>query len=748
MSSDAAADRRALPATPTAFALAAFSGAALIFAVQPMVAKLVLPLLGGSPAVWNTSIAFFQAALLAGYGYAHLLQRLKSVRTQAWVHLGVLAVSALVLPLRISGVAGPPSSDMPALWLLAVLVLSIGAPFAALSATAPLVQAWHARVFRGERGEPYVLYAASNLGSLVALLAYPVLIEPLATLQGQRFGWSAGYLLFGLVMVWLAMTALRRDQPLPQTVEAPREKTGWRERLIWMGLAAMPSSLMLGVTAYLTTDVASAPFLWAVPLALYLLTFIIAFQTKPAVAPGAALLAQAVMLPVCVYLLPIVQDVAYSLPLHLAGFFFSALVCHQALVARRPEPGRLTEFYLYLSLGGVIGGAFNAFIAPVIFDRIAEYPLMLVLVALARPWRKAPPNYLESCVFVTGVLAAAFAWFVIKDPPRHILTFNAYDTVRVALIVTVISAFILRDGARNFAAMLAILSISADAVGNRHEVVARDRSFFGVLTQTRTNVPELGGELRLLFNGTTLHGAQARDPRYHCQPLTYYAPPTAMGQVFRFSGERKAALDIATVGLGTGTVAAYTRKHDRLTFFEIDPLVVRIATDRNAFSYTTDCARGEVSYVIGDARLKLAEQPARSYDLLLVDAFSSDAIPAHLLTVEAVRMYFSRLRPDGVLILHLSHRHLNLEPAALAAVKAAGGYSLIQHYHARFLSPRLSESPEHVLIASRDPKALEPYLEAGGWEIPPPSRGRPWTDDYMNLIGALIAGERQNWGLD
>ncbi|HEX6866424.1 MAG TPA: fused MFS/spermidine synthase [Caulobacteraceae bacterium] len=748
MSSDAAPGPRAMPATPMAFALAAFCGAALIFAVQPMVAKLVLPLLGGSPAVWNTSMAFFQAALLAGYGYAHLLQRLKRVRTQAWVHLGVLAVSALVLPLRISGLVGPPSSEAPALWLLAVLVLSIGAPFAALSATAPLVQAWHARVFRGERGEPYVLYAASNLGSLIALLVYPVVIEPLATLQAQRFGWSAAYVLFALVLVWLAVTALKRDQPPPATVEAPRERTSWRERLMWMALAAMPSSLMLGVTAYLTTDVASAPFLWVVPLALYLLTFIIAFQRRPAIAPGAALLAQAVMLPVCVYLLPIVQDVAYSLPVHLVGFFFSALVCHQALVARRPEPGRLTEFYLYLSLGGVIGGAFNAFAAPVIFDRIVEYPLMLVLVALARPWRKTAPSYWEISVFVTGVLAAIFAWVAIKHPPRDILTFSAYDTVRVALIVTVVCAFMLRDGTRSFVAMLAVLSIAADATGNRHEVVARDRSFFGVLTQTRTDIPELGGEVRLLFNGTTLHGAQARDPRYRCQPLTYYAAPTAMGQVFRLSEARKANLDIATVGLGTGTVAAFTRKGDRLTFFEIDPLVIRIATDPTAFSYTTECARGQVSYVVGDARLKLAGQPADSYDLLLVDAFSSDSIPAHLLTVEAVRMYFSRLRPDGVLMLHLSHRHLDLEPAALAAVKAAGGYSLIQHYETNVLAPRLSESPEHVLIASRDPKVLEAYLADSGWEIPPPSRGRPWTDDYMNLIGALIAGERQNWGLD
>lgn len=744
MSSDAAGSP-VRTATPMLFVLAAFTGAALIFFVQPMVAKLVLPLLGGSPAVWNTSMAFFQAALLAGYGYAHLLQRLPTVRAQALVHIAVLVVAGLILPLRITTLLGEPSSTMPALWLVGVLVVSIGAPFAALSATAPLVQAWHARVFRGERGEPYALYAASNLGSLIALLAYPIVVEPTVTLAGQRWGWSAAYVVFALVMAALALSAARTASPVAEPVRERAGGVSGRDRLVWIALAAIPSSLMLGVTAHLATDVASAPFLWVAPLSLYLLTFIIAFQTRPLFKPGFVLLVQAAILPVCIYLLPIGGDIAYQLLVHLLCFFASALVCHQALVARRPDPAHLTEFYLCLSLGGVVGGAFNAFVAPVVFDTVLEYPLVLILAAAARPWRKGGMSYWESSVLVTGLLAAVFAGVVVKNPPAKILTYDTYDTVRAILIVGVVSAFLLRRQTAALVVMLAALSIAAHAVGYRSDAVAKDRSFFGVLRQAETQVSRLGGTVRTLAHGTTLHGAQALDPRYRCRPLTYYAPETPIGQVFRSTQARKGAIDIATVGLGTGTVAAFTRMNDQLTFFEIDPLVVRIATDPKSFSYTTECARGQVSYVVGDARLTLSKQPRDAYDIILVDAFSSDAIPAHLLTLEAMRIYLTRLKPDGVVILHLSNRHLELEPPAHAAVKAAGGYALMQHYQAAYTSPNLWESSEHVMIAARSPQALAEFRDDANWEILPPTRVRPWTDDYTNLVGALIDRQRERW---
>ncbi len=731
----------AKPATSLLFVLAAFSGAALIFFVQPMVAKLVLPLLGGSPAVWNTSMAFFQAALLAGYGYAHLLQKLPSVRTQAMVHVAVLLVAALALPLRVTGLLGDPVPEQPALWLLAVLAVSIGAPFAAVSATAPLVQAWHARVFRGQAGEPYVLYAASNLGSLIALLAYPIVVEPTVSLAGQRYGWSTAYVVFVLVMATLALTASRGAAAVDKPVATGT--VGWKDRMLWLALAAIPSSLMLGVTAHLATDVASAPFLWVAPLALYLLTFIIAFQTRPAIPLAWALLLQGAALPFCAYLLPLGGGIALQFAVHLGCFFLTALVCHHTLVARRPDPAHLTEFYLWMSLGGVVGGAFNAFAAPVIFNSVIEYPLVLVLACLVRPWGRGKLTTWEVGVVVTGVLGAAVSMILVHNPPQKILTFDAFTLLKGVLVAAVVAAFIVRRRGLVFAGMVAVLSLAADAAGNRSDVIASERSFFGVLRQSRTTVAGLGGEVRMLAHGTTLHGAQAKDPRYRCRPLTYYAPETPIGQVFVTERKFKPAIEVAAVGLGTGAVAAYTRPGDVLTFFEIDPLVVRLASDPKVFSYTTECARGRIDYILGDARLTLTREPKDKFDILLVDAFSSDAIPAHLLTVEAMRTYLSRITRDGVIVLHLSNRHLNLTGPARAVVREAGGYALHNYYEKGYYSPNLWESSQEVMIVARTPAVLDAYHAAPGWQIPNAAPVRPWTDDYTNLVGALVARQME-----
>lgn len=728
-------------ATPNTalFVLAAFSGAGLIFAVQPMVAKLVLPLLGGSPAVWATSMAFFQGALLVGYGYAHLLQRLPSVRTQAMVHLGLLLAAALLtLPLRISGAAGEPSSTMPAAWLVAVLGLSVGLPFIALSATAPLVQAWHARAIPDR--SPWRLYVASNFGSLVALLAYPTIVEPWVSVQTQRHGWSIGYLVFMLVMAALAFTASKAAGPA-----APAQRGGrsnWKERLVWLALAAIPSSLMLGVTSHLATDVASAPFLWVVPLALYLVSFIIAFQERPWIKPGLALLLQAAALPACIFLLPIGGDIPLQFFVHLTCFFLTALVCHQALAARRPEPARLTEFYLWLSVGGVVGGAFNAFLAPAIFNTVLEYPLVLVLAGLARPWRNRRLTVWHSGFIATAVIAAIAAIALVEFPPNAVFSTKVFDAVKMLLVAVVAGAFLMRENSRAFICVLVLLSVAAHFAGQRQEEATSERSFFGVLRQSYFYVHELGGPVRMLAHGTTLHGAQTTAEKYRCRPLLYYAPETAIGQVLVKRQLDGPGLNIAAVGLGTGAVAAYARETDRVTFFEIDPLVVKIATDPKRFTYVSECPAGPIDYVIGDARLTLAKQPAQRFDIILVDAFSSDSIPTHLLTVEAMRTYLSRATPDGIVILHLSNRHLELRGPAHAVAKAAGAHSLEQRYRKSAESPTLAESSEDVVIVARDPAVLKRFLADPGWVVPPPSRTRPWTDDYTNVPGALLAALR------
>jgi hypothetical protein len=732
------------------FAATVFTSAALVFMVEPMIAKLVLPLLGGGPSVWNTSLAFFQAALLAGYGYAHALQRIGSLKAQAALHGLALVAAAIALPLRINDLAGPPSSTHPTLWLLGVLAVSIGAPFAALSATAPLVQAWHARTLGLSDGrEPYALYAASNLGSLLALLAYPLVVEPAVSLHVQRLAWSSGYLAFILLIAGLALVLVRAhagEGAVPAADRGPAPD--WRTRVTWLTLAAVPSSLMLGVTSYLTTDVASAPFIWVLPLALYLATFIVAFQTKPAIPNDLTLPLQALTVAACATILPFATNsFVVQLPVHLAAFFFTALMCHQALVARRPAPGRLTEFYFWMSVGGVIGGAFNAFAAPVIFNDVWEYPAVLALACLLRPWNLDAKLDIRTWVLLgLGVLSALVSPVVSTFVAPHIYAkpligdltqIDVFETlVKVFLGASAIAAFLLRGRGLLFFCVIAVLSIGAGAAADRTDTQRAWRSFFGVVKQSQTYVPAIGW-VRMLAHGNTLHGAQALAPSRACNPLVYYARTAPIGQVFLSEEAAKPALDIGAVGLGTGSVSAYVRPSDRLTFFEIDPLVVRISTDPSHFAYTSRCAKGPVGFVLGDARLTLAKEPAGRFDILLIDAFSSDAVPTHLLTVEAVRGYLAKLKPDGVVVLHLSNRNLELNKPAMAVAKAASGFALIQHYRPAEADKAGWPSPEDAVIVGRSREALARFTADPRWEPTHPDAVRPWTDDYVNLVGAL-----------
>ena len=628
-----------------------------------------------------------------------------------------------------------------------------------LSATAPLVQAWHARTVGAEEGkEPYVLYAASNLGSLLALLAYPLIVEPLLTVHLQTFSWTWGYAAFALLMASLAFLVSRTPDTHAHTahLEAPPAATSWKDRLTWVALAAIPSSLMLGVTTHITTDVASAPFLWVLPLALYLLTFIIAFQAKPAIPPDVTLIFQGAAVAGCAGLLPFgTTNFAIQLVVHLAAFFLTALMCHQALVARRPPPARLTEFYLWMSFGGVVGGAFNAFLAPVIFNNVWEYPLVLVLSCLARPWggRK-----IEAATWVSlglaamaGLTAMVMTTFVGPHAANQAIlgSLSQHDLldlgVKVCLATATVAAFLVRGQALVFFTAIAIVSLTAAAVAERSPTTHTWRSFFGVLTQSQTRSTVLGS-VNLLAHGTTLHGAQSLDPRLACQPLVYYAPTTPIGQVFLDVQREKPAIRIGAVGLGTGSVSAYVRAADSLTFFEIDPLVVRISTNPKHFSYTTRCAKGPIDYVIGDARLTVAKQPTGIFDILLIDAFSSDAVPVHLLTVEAVRDYLTHLKPDGVLILHLSNRNLELNKPAQAVAAAAGGVALMQQYRPKDSEVAVFASAEDALIIARSQAGLDRFKGDARWKKTNPNLVRPWTDDYTNLVGALWRRMQQKLG--
>lgn len=736
---------------PALFAVAIFTSASLVFVVQPMVTKLVLPMLGGSPSVWNTSMVFFQAALLAGYAYAHALQRISSLRTQVIVHLALLALAALTLPLHVASVFGEPDPSRPILWLLGTLAASVGAPFAVLSATAPLLQAWYARVRAGHSDgqNPYVLYAASNLGSFLALLSYPIVIEPLATLTGQRWGWSGGYLAFIamiVVMGLLIWTRRTADSVSTAKLEAS-PPISLKGKLILVLLAAAPSSLMLGVTTHLSTDVASAPFLWVAPLALYLLTFVIAFQSRPWIRPSTTLLLQAAVGAACVVAVAFrAANWGMLFAIHLSAFFLAALMCHQALAARRPAPDRLTEFYLLLSLGGVVGGAFTALVAPVIFNMVWEYPLVLVLVGLARPWGRGsvgPRNLalLLAASIICMIPIGLQIWLAIDDAARAMFYKIAGDMqfaqlAAVILAGAAICAFMARDRALVFTAILAMTAFSGQYVNRGYDSAVSDRSFFGVLRVAVTQDDRMGGDVHVMTHGTTLHGAQARDAAFDCTPTLYYAPTTPIGRATETVLARGPAR-IGVVGQGSGAMAAYKRAGDTLTFFEIDPMVNEISRDPRWFTYINGCAVGPVETVFGDAKLTLEKQPKGVYDLLLIDAFSSDAVPTHLLTEEAIELYAGLLKPTGVLVLHLSNRNLDITEPAIAAAQALG----LPSRHSLFLEdgsqPVMAIASTEALAISPTEAGLAGFGAEGGWTIPARTEVRPWTDDYVNLFGAL-----------
>lgn len=742
------AHRRIDAITPAAFAVAVFTSASLVFVVQPMTTKLVLPLLGGSPSVWNTAMVFFQAALLAGYLYAHLLQRIPSIRLQVTVHLILLAAAALFLPLSITQALGDPDPSAPIGWLLGALALSVGAPFAVLSATAPLLQAWYARVRAGRPDgvNPYVLYAASNLGSFLALLAYPALIEPLASLSGQRWGWTVGYGVFAAILVGLLTLMPRAGgvvQARPTKERSP--PIPWRRKAVLVLLAAAPSSLMLGVTTHLSTDVASAPFLWVAPLALYLLTFVIAFQAKPWIPLSITLLAQAAFTVMIAALVGMTTGQWLTLlGLHLLGFFFTALMCHQQMAARRPAPDRLTEFYLLLSLGGVLGGAFTALIAPVVFETVLEYPLVMVLVCLARPWLGDRPTKRTVWLMTAGLMLAAFVPLLFEmlryDPPLRAAfsDFGLTTTAQIILGVAALCAFLIRDRALMFTAVVAAMTLSAHYIGRGYDWSLTERSFFGVMRVAATADPKMGGDIHVLMHGTTLHGAQARNPDFACAPTMYYAQTTPLGQAAELIQARGPGAVIGIVGQGSGAMAAYKRASDQMSFFEIDPMVDRLSRDPQWFTFISDCADGPIRTVLGDARLTLNREAPGSYDLLVIDAFSSDAVPTHLLTREAIEGYLKLLKPTGVVVLHLSNRNLDITLPAVAAARELGAAELHQVYIEHPEAALMAEASTEALVISPTAEGLADFRADGRWRKLAPTEVRPWTDDYVNLFGAVM----------
>jgi hypothetical protein len=786
------------------FATTLFVSATLLFLVQPMIAKTILPSLGGTPAVWNTCMAFFQAALLAGYAYAHASTTWLGTRRQVWVHAILLFLPFLVFPLGVSG-SNPPGDTNPIPWLLTLLLVSVGLPFFLLSTSAPLLQKWFARTNHPSAKDPYFLYAASNLGSMLALLSYPTLVEPNLSLNAQRWLsqswlWTAGYALFVLLTLACARAVLTTpDQEISRQPDKDVEEradrkslslspgvagslatsslSGWQQ-LRWVMLAFVPSSLMLGVTTYITLDIAAIPLLWIIPLVLYLLSFIIVFAKWPRVLHQAVTIVLPLVVLVLVFMVlsksgrwPIIV----SIGLHLLTLFLVALYCHGELARTRPSTQYLTQFYLLMSLGGVLGGLFNALVAPLIFSSLVEYNVALVLACLLLPQgtsdakvrfaRFFPDKLAKPVGVVTDVVLAAAVGLVafslfrlfltpaeaslhaslrdgIKPAIEWIKEHLHLDLVRMAKplvfgLVTLLCYWHVMRPLRfglSVAAFMVAGAYYEMPQPDQVQLLCQKRSFFGVL-KVHYYPQE---EAYTLTNGTTLHGEQIRRPGEKSEPLTYYHTSGPIGQVFAELSGPRAKRNVGLIGLGAGTLASYGEPGQQLTFYDIDRAVKEIATNENYFTYLRDC-RAKWNIVLGDARLRLREAEDHKYGIIVVDAFSSDAIPIHLITREALELYFRKLTDDGVLAVHISNRHLDLEPVLGNLARELGLVGLRRYdsdADTRSV-PGISVSDWVVLAHRRED--LGQLADDERWKaIETNPKVGIWTDDYSNLLGVFM----------
>ncbi len=731
------------------FALPIGLSAFLLFSVEPLVGRLVLPVFGGTPAVWATTLFFFQTVLLIGYLYGHLsVTRLGALGPP--LHLvvaGIALVALVVAPARIADLridAIPPVLD-----LVRILFVVIGLPALVLTTTTPLVSGWFEAARARSDGDAYWLYALSNGGSLLALLAYPLLIEPRLPLSSQRGIWAIGYVLLVVLLMAAAYRAIPaiRARAAERTVAAPSVAAGtevdWRRRGRWLLLAAVPSGLLSAVTTFIATDLVSAPLLWVAPLSIYLVSFIIAFSPRG----GRWIHWAALAAPAMVTLLWVPYGSAGGWPvlvilvMELVAFGIVATALHGRLAQDRPDPSRLTEFYLIMSFGGALASAFVALFAPVFFPGIWEYPLLLVGalmgLALVDPPAVTPARTgrgLDFSPFFRGFRTRVTPYVVAAIALSAALVATGALAAEAGIRWLLVGGVILLVGARPWFLAIATAFVLALATFVLQPAVEyRDRSFFGVTEVLGS--PD--GELTLLMNGTTVHGSQSTDPERRRTPQSYYVQAGPVGDLFDIARTRQSdGLQVAIAGLGGGALATYVDTDTDMTFFEIDPVVIEVASDPRFFTYLAD-APTPPTVVEGDARLSFEDVPNGRFDLLIMDAFSSDSVPVHLLTTEAIADEVRIAAPDALVVFHISNRYYDLAPAIAAGV-GASGLTILEKRHEPGAVREPGETPSRWLAASRDAETLE-VLRTRGWQPVAPS-DRPFTDDYADLLRYLHIG--------
>ena len=747
----------------------------LLFLVQPMIGRMLLPSLGGTPAVWNCCVLFFQAALLAGYAWAHYGPPKLGLRNHMLAHLTLLSLVCFLLPMRLVEDWAVPTSGNPIAWLIGQLAFCVGLPFFAISSSAPLLQRWFGSSSKDDESEPWFLYAVSNVGSLAALVSYPFLFERYIGLSNQGRFWTAGFMLLAILFIgcgWLALSTIAKDKDSGTPKSVPSASLAWNKRIQYIILAAIPSSLMLGVTTVVSTEVGSFPLMWSIPLALYLLTFVFVFSNRNPFSHRLLVF----ILPGLLLLMPLIalidpgENPRLMIAAHFSIFFVVAMVCHGEMNRLKPGVDQLTEFYLMMSIGGVVGGAINSLIAPSVFSSILEYPLMLVAACLVLPSRKllrsktgtATTNgstgdwfsmYLGmGPLLVAGWLALCWLLFEKVEVPailRSVIGFGVPAILCLRLVET----------PRKFAIGYALLALICPMLMDIRDVVTRERGFFGVNEVAFDDK----GKFIMLINGRTLHGMQRVDQNENPEPLTYYHIDGPTGDVFRLFGDRCSR--VAGVGLGVGSLAAYATENQTFDFYEIDPVVVKLASDSRYFSFLSSAKAcgANVNIVLGDARIQLdllqqqmsgEKKPVRGsafraasyrvadpqkYELMVMDAFGSDSVPLHLLTEEAIQLYLDVLETDGLLVFHVSSKFIDFRPVGAGIVERFGlSAAMRMDIPDKETADKSGRTPSFYMIMSRNPDVIEEFRTSGtGWKAIESNRKLFWTDDHANVLDII-----------
>ena len=715
-----------------------------MFVLQPLFGKLLLPLLGGTPAVWNSCMVFYQSLLFLGYLYAHLIASRLHPQRQVIVHLSVIALSLLALPIALPENLIPPTQNNPTFWIFSTLALAIGLPFFILSTTSPLMQKWFSNIGHKNSADPYFLYAASNTGSLVSLLSYPFLIEPNWGLSAQQADWSMGYL--GLcILIALCGAAQWKNYQASQLADSPLTTKitqapllSWKTKLYWGALAFVPSSLLLGLTNFISTDIASVPLLWIIPLTVYLLSFVIVFSRWNDKSHSWLIKLQPLFfIPFVAYAFINPADLPYwaYLGFHVIAFFFAVMVCHGELAAQRPHSAHLTTYYLIMSFAGMLGGMFNTFLAPFVFNGIYEYPLMIIAALLLRP-SAAELSVKEVAMQLIDPLLLLGIGVGIYFSVTNLIGY--FDGIVISLIILTIAVYFMRKRVVAYAGLIGVIICAAMSLHHAEShTLMQERTFFGVMAVRESvltdenNQPETYHEL---FHGTTKHGAQRLIASESKTPLTYYSRPSPMGQLFKTFDQVNENWNIGVVGLGAGALACYAKPSQTWTLYEIDPLVVDIAKNTAYFTYLSQCAPNAVSEV-GDARLSLQNKPDGSFDLLMMDAFSSDAVPTHLLTKEAIELYFKKLKPNGILAFHITNRHLLLKKVVSIHAEQMHLAALINEFKPQTDAPLIVATDWVVLAKNSDTLKPLQTSQIGSWQKMPLYFDMPaWTDDFTNIV--------------